>query len=104
MHVCVKCGKKYASLEKVSNSCSCGATVFIYSEKEQDVEEERSWLNERIGQKTTDKIVCIDVANVRILQKGVYEIDIEALLENPLVVRDHAGVYYIRLPDDKKKR
>ena len=39
-----------------------------------------------------------DVANVRQLKRGVYEIDVGRLQGEPLVVQDSEGIYYVRLP------
>ncbi len=39
-----------------------------------------------------------DVANVRQLKRGVYEIDVGRLQGEPLVVQDTEGIYYVRLP------
>lgn len=42
--------------------------------------------------------VAPDVANVRQLKRGVYEIDVGRLQGEPLVVQDSEGIYYVRLP------
>ena len=39
-----------------------------------------------------------DVANVRQLKSGIYEIDVGRLKGEPLVIQDSEGVYYVRLP------
>ena len=39
-----------------------------------------------------------EVANVRQLRLGVYEIDVGRLQGEPLVVQDSQGIYYVRLP------
>ena len=39
-----------------------------------------------------------EVANVRQLKRGVYEIDFGRLQGEPLVVQDSMGIYYVRLP------
>jgi predicted nucleic acid-binding Zn-ribbon protein len=39
-----------------------------------------------------------DIENVYQSNKGIYEVDINGLKENPLVVKDSDGVYHIRLP------
>lgn len=40
----------------------------------------------------------LEVANVRQLRRGVYEIDVGRLQGEPLVVQDSEGIYYVRLP------
>lgn len=43
--------------------------------------------------------------NVRIVEKGTYELDIKSLMAgNPLVIRSQAGVFYIRIPSPVGKR
>jgi predicted nucleic acid-binding Zn-ribbon protein len=43
--------------------------------------------------------------NVRIIEKGTYELDLKSLMSgNPLVIRSHAGVFYIRIPSPVGKR
>lgn len=41
---------------------------------------------------------AVEVANVRQLRRGVYEIDVGRLQGEPLVVQDSQGIYYVRLP------
>ncbi len=102
MHTCIKCGKKYISLDSIKEKCACGSTVFLFNENpSQDVEQERLWLRDKIKNFETENLVCFDVENIRIVQKGVYHIDIKSLLENPLVLKDEKGVYYIKLPSQK---
>jgi len=43
--------------------------------------------------------------NVTILEKGVYELDLEGLMKgDPLVVRSHHGVYYVKISAVKRKK
>ncbi|MCX8166290.1 MAG: hypothetical protein N3E37_00345 [Candidatus Micrarchaeota archaeon] len=107
MHVCVKCGKKYEDLNNVEKSCDCGCTVFLYMiDQEKDTEEKRLFLKDKLRDYKLDegKLYSIDVANIKILQKGVYEIDIESLLNNPVVIKDQHGIYYVKLPKRKKRQ
>lgn len=40
-----------------------------------------------------------DLENIRQVKKGVYEVDVTALADqDPLVVKDERGIYYVRLP------
>jgi len=42
---------------------------------------------------------AFDLENIRQVKKGVYEVDVTALAEeDPLVIKDELGVYYVRLP------
>ena len=104
MHVCVKCAKKYATLEHIHSSCECGASVFIFTGDDKDIEEDRKWLRQELEHTKQDASkgpVSIDIANVRILRKGVYTINVSALFENPVIVKDSSGIYYIKLPKTK---
>jgi predicted nucleic acid-binding Zn-ribbon protein len=39
------------------------------------------------------------VENVRVLERGSYELDISSLMKgDPLIVRTRSGIYYIRIP------
>ncbi len=43
--------------------------------------------------------------NVTIVEKGVYELDLDGLMNgDPLVVRSQNGVYYVKIPAVKKKK
>lgn len=65
------------------------------------------WLEEELEFLTREKPVSIDleaVENLRILEQGSYEINIASLMKGePLVVKSEKGVYYIKLPQPKKK-
>lgn len=39
-----------------------------------------------------------DVENIKILREGVFLVDIKALSNNPVVLKDEEGVYYVKLP------
>ena len=39
-----------------------------------------------------------DVENIKIIKEGVFLVDIKALSENPVVLKDEEGVYYVKLP------
>ena len=45
------------------------------------------------------KSIVLDLENVRIREKGIFEINLHSLLQKePLVVKDANGVYYVKLP------
>ncbi len=39
-----------------------------------------------------------DVENIKILREGVFLVDIKALSNNPVVLKDEEGIYYVKLP------
>lgn len=51
-----------------------------------------------------------DVENIKIVSEGVFFVDVNALSNNPVVLKDEEGVYYVRLPvsspdfDEGKKK
>ena len=106
-HKCVRCSRVYLDGDShaLSSGCECGAKVFIFSQEgELDQVEDVRWIEEELAGivKKTQAPVSLDVENVRILQNGIFEIDISSLSKNPVVVKDSEGVYYLRLPKPKK--
>lgn len=41
--------------------------------------------------------VMLELENIQMLEKGVFNIDLKSLLNDPVVLKDTNGVYYIRL-------
>ncbi|NUN11470.1 hypothetical protein HUU53_02395 [Candidatus Micrarchaeota archaeon] len=125
-HKCVKCSKIYANQSKqLLNGCSCGSRIFLYLRddqitlqealdnglkinneidlSEQPVDSKKyAWLQEELKELSKEQPVTIDydaIENLRILEKGRYEIDVSSLMEgNALIVKDDQGVYYVQLP------
>jgi predicted nucleic acid-binding Zn-ribbon protein len=69
---------------------------------------ELAWLEEELSQLAIEKPVSIDydaAENLRVLEQGSYELNVSSLMRgDPLVVKSEKGVYYIRLPEFRKKR
>ncbi|VVB57930.1 Zn-ribbon containing protein [Candidatus Anstonella stagnisolia] len=42
-----------------------------------------------------------EIENVRLLESGVFEVDVLSLAKNPLVLKDQNDVYYVKLPLSK---
>ncbi len=106
-HKCVRCNREYddGDVDSLSKGCACGAKVFLFtSGKELENVDDVGWIeNELAGiVKKTNKSVSLDVENVKIIKKGIFEIDVGSLAKNPVVVKDSEGVYYLRLPRVKK--
>jgi predicted nucleic acid-binding Zn-ribbon protein len=78
MHTCKVCGKEF---EKVRQTCDCGSSAFVFTKNGNG-----------------KKIVALDLENIRMLERGVFEIDLKSLSRDPVVVMDENGVYYVRLP------
>jgi len=80
-HRCVRCKATYANnAPELKAGCACGAKVFIYLANEDAPSPKPS------------------IENVRILEKGIFELDLASLGRDPLIVRDANGVYHVRLP------
>ncbi len=45
-----------------------------------------------------------DVENIKILREGVFLVDIKALSNNPVVLKDEEGVYYVKLPFENSRK
>ncbi len=105
-HKCVRCNKIYQDGDHaLSEGCGCGAKVFIFTNSgDLDSVEDIRWIEEELAGivKKTQAPVSLEVENVRVLQNGIFEIDISSLAKNPVVVKDSEGVYYLRLPRPKK--
>ncbi len=65
-------------------------------------EKKLAWLEQELAFLTKDKTISIDaesVENLRVIEKGCYELDVPSLMQgNPLVVKNDKGIYYIKLP------
>ncbi|MFH1285892.1 MAG: Zn-ribbon containing protein [Candidatus Micrarchaeota archaeon] len=109
-HKCMKCGKIYDSESlALTNGCECGARLFLFladpnkaPEIKNAHEVEETILTRFANQ--TSKPLSLDVENVKILQDGIFEMDLRSLAENPITVKDDKGIYYIQLPVFKKKQ
>jgi len=94
-HRCTKCGKEYQDGDvSILQGCECGNNKFLYIPKRRgkEVEEIREQF-ERIE-------------SVRIIAPGMYELNIEKLLESGEVViaLQEDGKYAIHLPSLLKRR
>ena len=93
MHKCAKCQKEIKSMDELISGCECGSRAFVHMKEEIKCPPSPEKV-ENITQK---------VENVKVLDKGIYEIDIDGVLKSPLVIQDELGAYHVRLPSPKKK-
>ena len=107
-HKCVRCNKIYEDwdVHTLGAGCDCGSKVFIFTNGKDDLEsiDDIKWIEEELAGivRKTSHSVSLEVENVRVLQNGIFEIDINSLIKNPVVVKDSEGIYYLRLPKPKK--
>lgn len=111
MHKCVRCSTIYQNNAKeLLSGCSCGARVFVFLKEgkaaEELSEEDYSWLEAEFKSLAKNKPVSVDAdsaENLKILEKGSYELDVKSLMGgNPLVVKSEKGIYYIKVPHFEK--
>ncbi len=115
-HKCMKCEKEYSSGSlELKKGCSCGAKVFLFFNSENEGEKQKALeffeSDDRIKKieeglanliEESNTPVSLEVENIRIVEKGVFEINLGALIQNPLlIVRGTDGVYYVKLPKGK---
>jgi len=102
-HKCVRCNMIYDEGDyALLKGCGCGSKVFVLFSDEQAKEVEEmdiEWIEkELLGLvERTNMPLTLDVENVKILEQGVFELNIQSLIKNPVVVKDQHGVYYIKI-------
>ncbi len=106
MHRCMRCSRILEKIGEIEQGCSCGSKVFMYSKTgpsilNQEQEEESKKLERDItvelDLRNISNSLMLEVENVRMLEKGVFKVDLKSLLKDPLVLKDTNGVYYIKL-------
>ncbi|MFH0836217.1 MAG: Zn-ribbon containing protein [Candidatus Micrarchaeota archaeon] len=114
-HKCVRCGTVFDNKSmKLLNGCDCGSRVFLFLRDDQMTEEGKQaapdvgWLEEELSFLAKEKPVSVDldaVENLRILEQGAYELDLQSLMKGePLVVKSDKDVYYIKMPSKPSKK
>ena len=109
-HRCIRCGKDYgADAMELIRGCDCGARIFLYMKKKEDLEKAGGvgWLQrelKKLDERRKGSPLSIEIENVRMLEKGVFELDLPSLVigKDPVVVKDSYGVYYVKLPEKKQ--
>lgn len=112
-HRCMNCGAEYADdAEELVEGCDCGSNLFLYKKdvdgRDMDeLEEEKQSVMEELDKFIRDvknKIggsesnVQFDLESIRVMEDGVYEIDVRKLLqEAPLIVEIKDGAYKVHL-------
>lgn len=115
-HKCAKCEKEYASGSlELTKGCACGAKVFLYfngengKTGEQTIELVQARQTVKIEESLTTWVeeykapLSLEVENIRVVEDGVFEVNVGSLIQNPLViVKGTDGVYYVKLPKTSK--
>jgi len=105
-HRCIRCGKHYEdNAIELIRGCGCGARLFLYMKKQEDLQKigNTNWIEKElksIADRCEQKPLSLEIENVRLLEKGVFELNLKSLILNrdPVVVKDSYGVYYVKLP------
>lgn len=113
---CMNCGKIYEDNSKeILTGCSCGSNLFIFKEnfeektkkekKETTVKEIDSFIKSlSSGVKAKFKpIIKFDLDSIKVVENGVYKINLKKLLNEPLIVEIKEGKYFIHLASLFKK-
>jgi len=114
----MNCGKEYEEdAQELVDGCSCGSTLFLYqqqfdeeseeSAEEPEVEEDEvmaeidAFLQDikEDGTGARDSKIRFDLQSIKIIEEGVYEINLKKLLDEvPLIVEVKDGNYHLHLP------
>ncbi|MCJ7428960.1 MAG: hypothetical protein MUP66_01070 [Candidatus Nanohaloarchaeota archaeon QJJ-5] len=114
-HRCMNCGNEYTEDdEELVEGCECGSNLFLYEKEgssdddpaqeavdEDAVMQEIDEYLESIKDKEPgagDTNIRFDLQSIRVLEEGVYEIDLKKLLDEvPLIVEVKDGNYHLHL-------
>jgi hypothetical protein len=106
MHKCLRCGKRFERItdEMLMGCPECGGNLFLYIRDGEDLR--AADLVDRI---TIDERVPLEgekIESLRILSPGVYELNLNALLERKeiIMVIKVDGSYAIHLPSLFRKK
>ncbi|MCX8196884.1 MAG: hypothetical protein N3G80_01025 [Candidatus Micrarchaeota archaeon] len=99
MHKCLRCGKRIDSLEQIKTGCECGSKIFVFNKEAVAVRQKET---EGDGRLPDSYFAVIsfredDVENIKIVEEGIFSIDLDGLSRNPVVLKDQDGVYYIKI-------
>ncbi|MDP2717460.1 MAG: Zn-ribbon containing protein, partial [Candidatus Micrarchaeota archaeon] len=95
-HQCVRCNTVYPNNSpELMRGCTCGSRVFLFLRSGADAPKaeekpDMRWIEDELAFLSKDKPVSVDidgVENLRILEKGSYELDLPSLMKGePLVI------------------
>ncbi len=106
MHKCLKCGKKFERITKeMLKGCpECGGKLFLYLKDGEDIS--AAELVDRIKIDEREPVEGEKIESLRILSPGVYELNLDKLLERKEIVMrlKENGTYVIPLPSLFRKK
>ena len=100
MHKCLKCGTKFEKItEAMLKGCpECGGKLFLYLKDVEDLK--AADLVDRIQIEEREPVEGERIESLRIMSPGVYELNLDALLERKEIVMrlKENGKYVVPLP------
>ncbi|MBK5190469.1 MAG: hypothetical protein JJE19_03115 [Methanosarcinales archaeon] len=106
MHKCLKCGKKFERItEAMLKGCpACGGKLFLYLKGGEDIS--AAELVDRIEIEEREPLEGERIESLRILSPGVYELNLDKLLERKEIVLriKENGTYVVPLPSLFRKK
>jgi len=106
MHKCLKCGTKFERItEAMLKGCpECGGKLFLYLKDGEDIS--TAELVDRIEIEEREPLEGERIESLRILSPGVYELNLDKLLERKEIVlrMKENGTYVLPLPSLFRKK
>jgi len=106
MHKCLECGKKFEKItEEMLQGCpECGGKLFLYIRDRADIS--AAELVDRIQIDEREPAEGKKIESLRILSPGVYELNLDKLLERKEIVMQmkENGTYVVPLPSLLRKK
>ncbi len=100
MHKCLNCGRKFEKItDAMLRGCpDCGGKLFLYLKNEENVS--AAELVDRIEVEEREPVEGEQIESLRILSPGVYELNLDTLLERKEIVMrlKENGTYVVPLP------
>ncbi len=111
---CLRCGTIYEDNDNsILNGCKCGSSFFMYFKTMDDLKKFET-MDKKLKTKNTTlekelekRVKSFDIETIRIPKEGVYEINVNALMNGkPLIIHERERIYFIHLPSvfEKLKR
>ena len=107
-HQCIKCSRTYTEkAPELIKGCKCGARIFLVVKNQSGSEKlagNAAWLEKELAGllEKHGKPISLEVENIRMLKRGVFELNLKSLMSNdPIIIRDPYGIYYVKLPVTK---
>lgn len=109
-HKCTRCEHIFEDgAAEILNGCpNCGWNKFLYVPAKSETKDAPDTETQPDGSEIEEKTSDLDVESIRILDKGSYELNLEALLDREEIIMSvkEGGRYFVHLPSvfDKGKK